>query len=397
MGFTEESKIQPVPIPIVSLKDTKIQSEMKAVFLTTTKIPDHHLWANGLFQNVFVIYTMLEAAGFQPFFFVDSAKNNNGPELHKKIRVTDMETYMKAPFRIYAYIELGMSCDKNIRNAFRSVGAKVIKVYLGNILNIDIETPMFYPDMNFSHHVIGGLDEIWTSPHYWAHKDFAGSINRIMTKSKICPYVWDSRFISENKDIYQHKPFPPYSFTVMEPNISFQKNSLFPIFIAEALYKKSPHLVQDLVVINGDKFKNNPFFTQNILEHLSLYKAGKIHLLPRADVITVTKHMNNNILLQHTVNNEYNYSFLEHMFMGFPIIHNFSCFKDYAYYYEGNNLDSAVAAVEDALQNHIARKEIYKAQSEQLTWRFSPYNSENQKAWVSMINQAVSLTVAKPA
>ena len=54
MGFTEESKIQPVPTPIVSLKDTKIQSEMKAVFLTTTKIPDHHLWANGLFQNVFV-------------------------------------------------------------------------------------------------------------------------------------------------------------------------------------------------------------------------------------------------------------------------------------------------------------------------------------------------------
>lgn len=396
MGFTEENKVQPLPVPSYSLKATNIQSEMKAIFLTTTKIPDHHLWANGLFQNVFVIYTMLEAAGFQPFFFVDSAKNTNGPELHKKIRVTDMETYVKAPFRLYAYIELGMSCDQNIRNAFRSVGAKVVKVYLGNILNIDIETPLFYPDMNFSHHVIGGLDEIWTSPHYWMNKDFAGCINRIMPKSKICPYVWDSRFIQDNKDIYQHKPTGPYSFTIMEPNISFQKNSLFPILIAEAFYKKHPELVQDLIVINGDKFKNNPFFTTNVLENLQLYKDKKIHLLPRADVITVSKHMNSNILLQHTVNNEYNYSFLEHMFMGFPIIHNFSCFKEYAYYYEGNNLDSAIAAIEDVIKNHVARKELYKAQSQQLTWRFSPYNPENQKAWIGMINETVPLTITKP-
>jgi hypothetical protein len=133
------------------------------------------------------------------------------------------------------------------------------------------------------------------------------------------------------------------------------------------------------------------------LESLTLYKAGKLHLLPRADVITVSKHMNNNILLQHTVNNEYNYSFLEHMFMGFPVVHNFSVFKEYAYYYEGNNLDSAIAAVEDVIQNHVARKEMYKAQSQQLTWRFSPYNPENQKAWIDMINATVPLSITNPA
>jgi len=391
MGFTEESIIQPISQPKFSLSSIKTSSEIKAIFLTTTKIPDHHLWANGLFQNVFVLYTMFEAAGYQPFFFVDSVKNNPESELHKSIRVTDMDTFMKAPFRLHAYIELGMSCAPNIRNAFRTIGAKVIKVYLGNILNIDIETPMFYPEMNFSHHVIGGLDEIWVSPHYWAHKGFSGRINGITSKAKVCPYVWDSRFIQANKDIYQHRMVPPYSFTVMEPNISFQKNSFFPIMMVEALFKKSPHLVQDCVVINGDKFKNNPFFAQNILPELEIFKAGKLHLLPRADVITVSKHLNNHILLQHTVNNEYNYSFLEHMHMGFPVVHNFSCFKDYGYYYENNNLDSAIAAIEDVITNHILRKEMYKTQSQELAWRFSPYNSENQKAWLKMIDDAVPL------
>jgi hypothetical protein len=393
MGFTEESIIQPISQPKFSLSSIKTSSEIKAIFLTTTKIPDHHLWANGLFQNVFVLYTMFEAAGYQPFFFVDSVKNNPESDLHKSIRVTDMDTFMKAPFRLYAYIELGMSCAPNIRNAFRSIGAKVIKVYLGNILNIDIETPMFYPEMNFSHHVIGGLDEIWVSPHYWAHKSFSGRINGITSNAKICPYVWDSRFIQVNKDIYQHRMAPPYSFTVMEPNISFQKNSFFPIMMIEALFKKSPHLVQDCVVINGDKLKNNPFFAQNILPELEIFKAGKLHLLPRADVITVSKHLNNHILLQHTVNNEYNYSFLEHMYMGFPVVHNFSCFKEYGYYYENNNLDSAIAAIEDVITNHILRKEMYKTQSQELCWRFSPYNSENQKAWLKLIDDAVPLKI----
>jgi hypothetical protein len=395
MGFDEESRVQPIPKQLFNMKNVKIQSELKAVFLTTTRIPDNHLWANGLFQNVFVIYTMFEACGYQPFFFVDSVKSNPDSELHKNIRVLDMETYIKAPFRLYAYVELGMSCDQNLRNAFRSVGAKIIKVYLGNILNIDIETPMFYPSMNFSHHVTGGLDEIWLSPHYWFHKAFAGSINRIMDKAKICPYVWDSRFINANRDIYVHKISPPYSFTVMEPNISFQKNSLMPIFIIEALFKKSPHLVNDIVVINGDKLKNNPHFSQNILPDLEIYKAGKLHLLPRGDVITVAKHLNNHIILQHTVNNEYNYSFLEHMWMGFPILHNFSAFKEFAYYYEENNIDSALVALEDIFLNHIVRREFYKSQANQLAWRFSPYNPENQNAWIEMIEETKTISAEK--
>ena len=85
------------------------------------------------------------------------------------------------------------------------------------------------------------------------------------------------------------------------------------------------------------------------------------------------------------------------MFMGFPVVHNFSVFKEYAYYYEGNNLDSAIAAVEDVIQNHIARKEMYKAQSQQLTWRFSPYTPENQKGWIDMINATVPLSITNPA
>jgi hypothetical protein len=34
--------------------------EKKKVFLTTVRIPDEHIWANGLFQNVYVITKCLK-------------------------------------------------------------------------------------------------------------------------------------------------------------------------------------------------------------------------------------------------------------------------------------------------------------------------------------------------
>ena len=50
---------QPVPHTL-TLPST---NDKKKVFLTTVRIPDEHIWANGLFQNVYVIYKMFETMG----------------------------------------------------------------------------------------------------------------------------------------------------------------------------------------------------------------------------------------------------------------------------------------------------------------------------------------------
>jgi hypothetical protein len=153
--------------------------ERPRLFLTTVRIPDDHIWANGLFQNVYVIYKMLEINGYEPYLLVDNNANNGDAKIHSKFRMMDFKEYIQAPFQVIAYIEMGMSCDPGIRKFFRGMGAKVAKLYLGNILNIDTETPVFYPGMNFSHHVIGETDEIWTSPHYYMHLDYAACLNHV--------------------------------------------------------------------------------------------------------------------------------------------------------------------------------------------------------------------------
>jgi hypothetical protein len=357
------------------------------VFLTTVRIPDDHIWANGLFQNVYAIYKMFEVMGCEPWLLVDNNENNKDAKIHKKFRLTDFKEYMLTPFKIAAYIEMGMSCDPSIRKFFRSMGAKTAKLYLGNILNIDIETITFYPSINFSHHVAGELDEIWVSPHYDIHAEYAGSINGICEKVRIAPYVWDPMFIESIGRIYDGSALTRTSartFIIMEPNISFQKNSLIPIMAMEHYYRRYPDRIDKVAVINGSKLLENHYFKHSVLPNLSIFESGKLLLLPRASIINTAQAFKNAIILQHQVNNEYNYSFLEWMYMGFPVVHNVSRFNSYGYYYEGNNFAAAADRIVEIVETHESNTEAYAAHAKQLVWRFSIYNPDNVNAWKAM-------------
>ena len=381
-------KFQPLPAAIPS---ALVGAAAKPrVFLTSVKIPDDHIWANGLFQNVYVVYKMLDAAGFEPILMVDNNDNHKDAKVHVDFRMTDFKTYAAGPYPVVAYIEMGMSCEPGIRRFFRSMGAKVAKLYLGNILNIDIETVTYLPpEMNFSHHVAGELDEIWVSPHYDHHAEYAGSINGLCGKTRIAPYVWDSHFIDAvGADAYDAVGLTeksPRTFLVMEPNISFQKNSLVSILALEAYYHKHPERVEQAIIVNGDKLKANPYFTSSVAPYLTILAAGKLQLMPRAHITNAARVFKNAIVLQHQIINEYNYSLLEWFHMGFPVIHNASRFKDFGYYYEGNDFDGAAAAIERVVSFHDKNVEAYKAHAKQLAWRFSPYNPENMEAWRKLL------------
>lgn len=378
-------KCQPIleACPSSLVKHDK-DTEKRRVFLTTVRIADQNIWANGLYQNVYVIYKMFEVMGCEPWLFVDNNENNKDAKIHKEFRLIDLKEYLEKPFKIHGYIEMGMSCDPSIRRFFRSMGIKTVKLYLGNILNIDIETIIFMNKHNFSHHVAGELDEIWVSPHYDFNADYAGSINGIIGQTRVAPYVWDPMFIKDLGKLYDSTGLTittPRTFVIMEPNISFQKCSLIAIMAIEAYYRKYPDRVNGVIVISGQIIKERPYFNKNILPNLDLYKSGKLELVPRAHMVDIAKTFKNAVIVQHQVNNEYNYSTLEWLTMGFPLIHNCPSLKTYGYYYPENDIVAASEAIEYAVANHDSHKESYEAQAKQIAWSFSPYNPDNIKAW----------------
>jgi hypothetical protein len=365
-------------------------SSKKIIVLATSTINSDSLFANGLYQNVYVLYKLFDAIGYAPILLInDMPKDiNEVPSFMRNIRMITGDEICKLSIPIYLHVEIAMSIDADARRYMRSKGTKMVKLYLGNILNIDIETPIFYPGVTFSHHVIGELDEIWVSPHYKQHYEYAGLINQ-GGPAKIAPYVWDPSILTlGGTRSFKWKPKAVEDtqvFVVLEPNISFQKCALIPLLIVETLYRKTKMNCK-ILLGNSERFQANPFFTKTILPTLELYKDNKIIFSGRNTITSIMNNYPSAIAISHQLNNQYNYMTLEYLFSGFPIIHNSPDWSDAGYYYEGSNIENGANVLEKVLLYHSSNIEQYMSGSAVLQWRHSIYNPEVQNAWTDLIN-----------
>lgn len=327
--------------------------------------------------------------GYAPILLVNEKPTdlNKVPAILRNVRMVIAEEVVRNSIPIHLNIEIAMSIDSSMRKFLRDRGTKTVKLYLGNILNIDIETPIFYPGVHFSHHVTGEIDEIWVSPHYKQHYEYAGLINKV-GPAKIAPYVWDPCILTlGGTRQYKWRPRAvgeTQVFVILEPNISFQKCSLVPLLIVEKLYRGSKGDIKVLIG-NSDRLQANPFFTKTILPTLELYKDGRLIFSGRNTITSIMNDYPSCIAVAHQWNNQYNYMTLEYLVSGFPIIHNASDWSDAGYYYEGSSIDKGYELLKKVTEFHSTSLEQYAAGAAALQWRHSPYNPEVQRAWKELL------------
>jgi hypothetical protein len=367
------------------------------LLIATAAISDANLFNNGLYQNCFIIYRMAEAMGYLPIFVVNQRPRDlNGiPEILRQTRIAEVEDILRMPLKVEVYLEIGMSISGNLRRYIKLLGAKICKLYLGNILNIDIETPMFFPGMNFSHHVIGETDEIWTSPHYYMNLEYAACLNQVEPKedvsARIAPYVWDPCILTDDgRRLFSWRPRregEKPTIIIMEPNISFQKCCLVPLLIAEEFARANPDLDFDVVLLNGDRMLGSGYFQNCIIPSLTLAKANRIKYLARHSMVEVMTMFPHATAICHHVNNEYNYMVLEFLHAGFPVLHNCATWSPFGYYYPNHDTQKGSSLLQMALVDHHENLELYKSHAKALMWRHSIYNPEIQKGWAKLLKK----------
>ena len=381
--------------PFVDIRHIPPALHRKVVLLATANITEDNIFCNGLFQNVVLLYRMFESMGWTPLLIVNEKPKNldKVPPQIRACRVVCAEELLKQPIPIYAYIEIGMSIDPTVRKFLKMIGSKICKLYLGNILNIDIETPVFYPDMNFAHHVIGEIDRVWVSPHYAQHDQYANALNHVALsapESQIGPYVWDPSFVTDDgKRHISWRPTMPdekETIVITEPNISFQKSAVVPLLMIDRWYRKMGRNWNGrVVVVNGPRILQIPHFKQNIYDTLDIVKDGKVEMADRKDIVTTLKTYPNATFICHQINNEFNYMVMELMWLGFPVLHNARSWDAYGYYYPGSDLDAGGELLSLIRGKHVENLEVYKSHARALSWRHSPYNRDVQKAWEKLL------------
>jgi hypothetical protein len=386
--------------PWRSLRSLKTVTDRKIVLLSSATITEENIHANGLFQNVLVFYRMFDAMGYAPIMLVHEKPTSlkNIPEVLRKCRTIVTEDMLKQPMaNVVAMIEIGMSLDPLVRQFVKMLGGRLFKVYLGNILNIDIETPIFVNQHHFAHHVVGGNDAILVSPHYGQHAEYASYLNHVPVKrpitSLIAPYVWDSSILTRDgtQNISWQEPKTPEDevFVVMEPNISFQKSSLVPLFILERWYRShGANWKGKIVVINGERLSMVPHFMGNVQPYLDIFKDGKVELTGRNDIVSTLKEWPSATFVLHNYNNEFNYMTLELLYSGFPVIHNSPSWMEFGYGYHGADLAEAAGLIEAARTRHSEGITTYKSHAATLAWKYSPYNPAIHAAWGRIIENS---------
>ncbi len=389
------------PKPFIAMDAVKPVADRRVIFLSTATITEENLYSNGLFQNVFVFYRMFEAMGYAPVLMVNEKPKDirQIPEPLRRCRTIVTEDILRQPPPdVAAILEIGMSMDPEVRKFIKMLGGRLLKIYLGNILNIDIETPIFIPWHFFHHHVVGRVDHVLVSPHYGQHAEYASLINHVPAskdpEKMIGPYVWDPSIITRDgtMNLSWRPPSAPEDevLVIMEPNISFQKASLVPLMIAERWYReigKRRGWKGRVVVVNGERIDDVPHFRENVKPLLDIFREKRVEMRGRMDIVSVLKAWPSATFILHNYNNEYNYMTLELLWTGFPVLHNSPSWADYGYYYRGADLAAGAERLTQVLDRHVERQETYKAHATAIAWRHSPYNPEIQAAWKAILEE----------
>ena len=359
----------------------------KIIILASNEINDESLFINGLTQNIIILYDLFESMGYSCRLLQTTVSTNKKTFLdrYQYIKTNELVT-SNQPFHIF--VEIGMSIDESTRRHLHNSGTRIAKLYLGNILNIDIETIQNYPSMFFNHHIVGELDEIWTSPHYKQHIDYAAVINRTpIRKSRVVPYVWDPCFIQQygTNLLWTPTKWEAQDIVITDPSISFQKCSFYSVLLVEAFAKAHPEWKGKLHIVNGDRLKLSANAFNKFVSSLQMYKTNRMVLYPRKKINQIMTDHRSACFITHQWNNDYNYMTLELISYNYPILHNSKGWDQYGYYYSINEWSAAIQRLYEALTTHKDQLAVYKTHAANLIWKHSIHNPGIQGRWRTIL------------
>ena len=343
------------------------------ILLATGLITQESLFNNGLQQNTLALYDLFESIGYTCYCIVDTS----GTGL-TEYRFYEPEAFLqqKGLTGVVWYIEIGLSLDVGWREAVKRAGGQVAKLYLGNVLNIDIETVHMTPGLSFPHHVCGSIDYIWTSPHYAQNLAYLTALHGV--QASIVPYIWDGRWLRSLSPLrWIGTDWKTTDLVISEPNLSFQKNALYPVLLAKAFMKAVPEWQGCIIVHNSKLLQANPFW-QGL-------GGPRILFRERLTVGALMAAHPSAVFIQHQYNNEYNYMTLELLNQGFPVLHNSKSWSA-GYQWSIDSLDLSVGILTEAIKNHAKRSDSIDGVNA-LTYRFSPQNPRVIADWATILSQ----------
>lgn len=348
------------------------------------------MWINGIKLNAILLANALQQIGKHNVYIVETSdKVKDLTKVRWDVKKFPVRSLKDAFKDTDLMITLGTSFPKEIIEKFKAQGPnkRLVKYMCGNSYVIEMERAIFKEgeDLGIAPWD-DGADEVWYVPqqgyqnHYYYRSIFR--TDRVFP----VPFVWDPMFLIQELAIYKktNRKLPIYTpgkpqaekrLSVFEPNMNVVKYAMVPMLATEEIYRRGVEF-DKMFVASGRKLLKNGYF-MSMVKTLDCIKNEvknpKLQFTSRYPVCHYLAETTE-VVVSHQWENPLNYSYLDVMFMGFPLIHNADMIQDAGYYYPDFNVEAAADQLQWVLENHDNNIEEYKAKNQPVLDRYSIKN-----------------------
>jgi len=337
------------------------------------------MWTNGILQNVFNLAMVLNNSKNNYNVYAVNISNEKIKDLPwGNDTFLNCYTFDEIKDTTDLMIMIGSQIYKDWAIYLKNKGCKIISYHCGANYIVDMERSLFQNEENPIPTYFDYYDESWIIPQNKKMNSYYFKVLERVDDVKVIPFVWSSYFIDkiiktgklDNNGFY--KPRKDKNISILEPNINVVKFCMYPLLIAENLYRKDKNIINHVYVTNTDKIKTNKYFIK-LMKHLDIVN-DKIASFESRYITPVFLSKFTNIVLSHQWENPLNYAYLDALYLGYPLIHNAKIIKDAGYYYKNSNIDKATDLLEYVIKHHDDNIEEYNIKSKKILKRYSVDN-----------------------
>jgi hypothetical protein len=349
-------------------------------------------WANGMQQNIVFLYSLLEACGYDCYYVTDEEPKYGIDKNHKGMILADVLSDKYESFDVLIVAGFDLLPEMYRKLLKRNNNLKIILIHYGNKLMDDMhygisgsenkKTPVAPSEY---------ITEVWTSPHYEFAKSYLKTYYNL-DSIKIAPYIWDSFFVDQKVRELKKKNMSPYfnpaklrQVCIFEPNKTHSKNCLIPVMICESYSQLFSDRLESINVFCAEKIRTRSYFSAFIKNLDIALRKDFIYFNNRWSSLDACSKFGS-VVISHQMYNELNYSHLESLYLGLPLIHNSEMLQNLGYYYPEFDVELGAKQLKNAIQNHASVLEEYNRDVRVVLDKFSINSEENIKAYQSLID-----------
>ena len=357
------------------------------------------LWNNGIKQNAMhLLQTLRHCAQVASVVLV----NTTAVELSSVAWNTQRWPTMAindAKDQLDVLIELGGQVSPELTQYLKQKGCRLVSYCCGSEYFTAIESIVFGRRMWDQLFINPWYDDIWVVPQVAnTSQSFFEVLRR--QQARVVPFVWDPSVLQERSIHLPHQGlYAPgrarKRLSVIEPNINVVKCCLYPVLIAEMLYRSHPEQIDMLQVTNAQDLATSNHDFISLMNQLDIVRQHKAVFWGRFETpVLLAQHTD--MVLSHQLENALNYLYLEVCWQGYPLIHNAHLCAELGYYYPGHDMHLAHQAATQALLQHDDHYVRYRVQQRALIERFLTSNRRVHQHYSALLHDLVNRPLRMP-